>query len=207
MIQNNFCLDNLPSKWTTQDWPSLLVFYHDYYNSVKPQGIGKKDSPHQPSFDREAHQKRIKLWFENPVKYQKEIEKEQLKCSGKCLYHLSKSHPTENCHVKKEIDKALGIKKQAIPQVVTAPTGQLRHITEEIFKDAEDDVMTAVESPDFGNDTNEVSLLYFARLSKHYLRLVTTNPTVAEGPHHPIPFPVIADSGANYHMFCERSFF
>jgi hypothetical protein len=36
---------------------------------------------------------------------------------------------------------------------------------------------------------------------------VTTNPTVAEGPHHPIPFPVIADSGANYHMFCERSFF
>ena len=107
----------------------------------------------------------------------------------------------------KAIDKTLGIRSATVPQVVTAPTGQLRHIMEELYEDAADDVLTVVESSDIGNDTNEESLLYFAHLSKHYLRLVTTNPTVAEGPHHPIPFPVIADSGANYHMFCERSFF
>jgi len=33
-IQNNFCLDNLPLKWKTQDWPSLLALCRGYYNLV-----------------------------------------------------------------------------------------------------------------------------------------------------------------------------
>jgi hypothetical protein len=33
-IQNNFRLENLPVKWNTQDWPTLLVLCCNYYNSV-----------------------------------------------------------------------------------------------------------------------------------------------------------------------------
>jgi hypothetical protein len=74
-LQNNFRLGNLPRKWETQDWPTLLILYRDYYNSIKPHGINKRDLP-QVSFDREAHQKKIKLWFSNPVKYAKDIDAE-----------------------------------------------------------------------------------------------------------------------------------
>jgi hypothetical protein len=206
-IQNNFHLENLPKKWNTQDWPSILVLCRDYFNSIKPQGVGKKESsPHLP-FDCEAHQHKIKMWFGNPAKHRKDIVKEQLQYPGKCLYHLSKTHSTDNCHVIKAIDKTLGIRSATVPQVVTAPTGQLRHIMEELYEDAADDVLTVVESSDIGNDTNEESLLYFAHLSKHYLRLVTTPSSTVDVPRHTFQFPVIADSGANYHMFHERCFF
>jgi hypothetical protein len=33
-IQNNFHLDNLPLKWKTQHWPSLLALCRGYYNLV-----------------------------------------------------------------------------------------------------------------------------------------------------------------------------
>jgi hypothetical protein len=48
-------------------------------------------------------------------------------------------------------------------------TGQLRHLTEEVYEDAVDlDVVDAsLDQP--SNDTNEVDLLYFARVSNHYL--------------------------------------
>jgi hypothetical protein len=84
-------------------------------------------------------------------------------------------------------------------------TGQLRHITEESYEEPEfEDV---VEEEDVsGNDTNEDALLYFARLSKHYLRLVK-NPSESSQSRHTMTFPVIADSGANYHMFRDRQFF
>jgi len=146
-IQNNFHLGNLPAKWATQDWPSILILCHDYYNSVKPQGLTKHDSSSHPTIDQEAHQKKIK--------------------------HLSKSHTTDDCHVKEECERNLGNKKPTVPQVVTTNIGQMHHITEDVFADAAEDNVTIVESSDLGNDTNEDSLLYFARLSKHYLCLVT----------------------------------
>jgi predicted nucleic acid-binding protein len=43
-VQNNFRLGNLPTEWTVQDWPSILVLCRDYYNSIHPQGIPKKDN-------------------------------------------------------------------------------------------------------------------------------------------------------------------
>jgi len=94
--------------------------------------------------------------------------------------------------------------------LITTTTGQLRHITEEHFEqfeDVDDDIVTIVEPEDQGNDTNEESLLYFARLSKHYLRLVTAPSSQVTIQRHATSFPVIADSGANYHMFRDRSFF
>jgi len=206
-LQNNFRLDNLPPKWTTQDWPTILVLCRDYYNSVKPQGLSKHGLS-TPTFDREAHQQKIKLWFANPGKFSKELENEQKKYPGKCVYHLSKSHPTEKCHIKRELDKSIPTnQRQPVPNVITTPVRQLRHVTEEVFDVEEDDMVTTVEPIEFVNDTNEESWLYFARLSRHYLRLVTATSSKDLVPHHNMPFPVIADSGANYHMFRDQSFF
>jgi hypothetical protein len=56
------------------------------------------------------------------------------------------------------------------------------------------------------NDTNKESLLYFARLSKHYVRIVK-NSNQCVPAQHLMPYLVIADSGANYHMFKDKAFF
>jgi hypothetical protein len=57
------------------------------------------------------------------------------------------------------------------------------------------------------NDTNKDALLYFERLSKHYLHLVKSSPSAQQFSRHGMKFPVIADSGANYHMFRDKVFF
>jgi hypothetical protein len=67
--------------------------------------------------------------------------------------------------------------------------------------DDNDDCVTSID-----NDTNEADLLYFVRVSNHYLHLVN-NYSSSSSPRHTMQFPVIADSGANYHMFKEREFF
>jgi hypothetical protein len=75
-IQNNFRINNLPDEWKTQDWPALLTLYRDYYNSVKLQGVLCKNISNikDQSFDREAHQKKVREWFMSPQKFGKEIE-------------------------------------------------------------------------------------------------------------------------------------
>jgi hypothetical protein len=85
-------------------------------------------------------------------------------------------------------------------------SGQLRHITEEMFADASDG-NDREDSVDESNDTNEADLLYFARVSNHYLRLVKAAHGQDLLSRHQVKFPVIADSGANYHMFKEPEFF
>jgi hypothetical protein len=57
------------------------------------------------------------------------------------------------------------------------------------------------------NDTKEDGLLYFAHLTNHYLRLARVSNTISCIPRHHMKFPVIADSGANFHMFKEKEFF
>ncbi len=57
------------------------------------------------------------------------------------------------------------------------------------------------------NDTNEEDLNYFARLTNHYLRLVKSSPDKSTLSRHSMKYPVIADSGANFHMFKESEFF
>jgi hypothetical protein len=63
------------------------------------------------------------------------------------------------------------------------------------IKDESDDVTS--------NDTNEVDLLYFSRVSNHYLRLVKNDHLKSFRSRHHI---VIIDSGANFHMFKDREF-
>ncbi len=211
-IQNNFRINNLPVDWQTQDWPTLLGLCRDYYNSVKPQLSSGRRQPNptgtQP-FDRDAHQKKVRDWFLNPAKFSKEIESAQQQHPGKCIYHLSKTHSTEKCFVKVECDKLLATKKSASQQAdrqVSAP-GQLRHITEDLidFEELDDSDVALVDI--LSNDTNEDALIYFARMSNHYLRLANVSGSSTECSRHPMKYPVIADSGANYHMFKEREFF
>jgi len=90
-IQNNFRIGNLPSAWNTQDWPTPLMLCRDYYNSVKPGSFNHRSSQNtiEQGFDLEAHQKKVKEWFMSPVKFCHEIEAEQKRHPGKCIYHLS----------------------------------------------------------------------------------------------------------------------
>ncbi len=87
-------------------------------------------------------------------------------------------------------------------------TGQLCHLTEDTFEVAiamDDSVDSADSTP---NDTNEADLLYFACVTNHYLCLVRKIPDQPVDTHcHPTNFPIIADRGANFHMFREKEFF
>jgi hypothetical protein len=212
-IQNNFRINNLPSKWSTQNWPQLLTLCRDYYNSVKPKISTNRIQTNTTDgqFDREAHQKKVKSWFMNPVKFCQEIEREQNCHPGKCIYHLAKSHPTEKCGVKIECDEILAERKKSkspTPSTsATTTTGQIRHITEEQFVDTESEEIIETMSDNNGNDTNDDALYYFARLSNHYLRLVKSSNQDTLPSRHTMRYPVIADSGANFHMFRDKEFF
>jgi hypothetical protein len=50
-------------------------------------------------------------------------------------------------------------------------SGHLRHITEDLAEDDHDDSQDD-EAEELGNDTNDASLQYFARITNHYLRTV-----------------------------------
>jgi hypothetical protein len=179
-LQNNYRLGTIAEEWKTQDWPTLLVLCRDFYNSVNPKGPSKRgresESDNRMSeADRNAHHKKIKTWFLNPSRYKSELDAEQKKHHGKCIYHLSRSHTTENCHVKKECDATVaGRGSSNNPSSNSASTtGQLRHITEESFEDAIDDQVVD-SSEDVPNDTNEDNLHYFSRVTQ----------TQCEIPHH-----------------------
>jgi spore coat protein CotF len=117
--------------------------------------------------DRTAHHKKIKSYFLNPIWYKSELEAEQKKHAGKCVYHLSKTHTTENCHVKKECDKVFASRSTSSSTASASnnSTGQLRHLTEDVFEDAcGDHIEDSIE--DESNDANEESLNYFSRVQR-----------------------------------------
>jgi hypothetical protein len=210
-IQNNFRIGNLPEEWKTQDWAKLLVLCRDYSNSINPQGSSKKNTSQDSNFssqaDRMAHHKKIKLWFLNPMKYCKELESEQKKHGGKCIYHLSSTHATEDCHIKKDCDCQLAEKTSTPGVPISGTSGRLRNLKEDM-PEADTEEELSENLPDMTtNDTNEDDLYYFARLTNHYLRLVKSSPSLSTTSRHLMQYPVIADSGANFHMFKEKEFF
>jgi hypothetical protein len=88
-IQNNYHIDNLPLKWPTKDWLTILVLCHNFYHSFKPQGIQpSKNNFSAHNVNHLTHQKKVKEWFLHPAKYCKEIASEQRKCPNKYIYHL-----------------------------------------------------------------------------------------------------------------------
>ncbi len=157
----------------------MLILCRDYYNSVKPFGSSKKEvsnpgaGGHNASFDRLSHQKKVRQWFMQPTKYCQEIQKEQLKYPDMCIFHLSKTHITDDCHVKKECDKNRTSKSSAgngssSGQTTNLP-GQLRHLTETLeFEDAVDEVVSDSVDDSTINDTNQEVLNYFSRVTNHY---------------------------------------
>jgi hypothetical protein len=131
------------------------------------------------------------------------LESEQQKYVGKCVYHLCDTHPTMHCNVKRECEKLLASKTSASSS--SAETGQLCHITDELFEDATSESEDVVDSAVLTNDTNEASLHYFACVTNHYLHLFKSSTTV--NPRHAMQYPIIADSGTNYPMFRDPEFF
>jgi hypothetical protein len=167
-----------------------------------------RDTPPNTDYNTKmAQQKKVKEWFLQPSKFAKDITREQQKYPDMCIFHLSKSHCTDNCYLKKECDKVRSQPKESNVKSSTtcgATVGQLRHVTEYMYEDAvETDVPE--DTQDESNDTNEADLLYFARLTNHYLRLVKTSK--GTNIRHSMKYPVIVDSGANFHMFRDREFF
>jgi hypothetical protein len=94
------------------------------------------------------------MWFMNPGKYCQEIENCQNRYPGHCIYHLAKSHPTEKCGVKKECDELVAGRKNSRSSGNNSSTpGQLRHITEVSYEEAEFEDVVEQEVVS-GNDTN-----------------------------------------------------
>jgi hypothetical protein len=118
-------------------WPTLRVLCRDFYNSVHPSGNLPKDNSQDGSADRiTQHRKKVKQWFLNPTRYSKEIDAEQAKHPGPCIYHLSSSHPTETCHIKIDCDKKASTKKPGganLTSTTAVANGHLRYITGDIF--------------------------------------------------------------------------
>jgi hypothetical protein len=146
----------------------------------------------------------------SPDKYKAELATEQLKHAGKCIYHLTKNHPTSNCFIKKECEKLLANCK---PQTSNGASGtqtsqgQLHHLMEEQIEEevvGVDDVADSLLESSC-NDTNEADLYYFAHISNHYLHLVKSRDS--PGTHHQMDYPIIANSEANFHMFKNLAFF
>jgi hypothetical protein len=77
-------------------------------------------------------------------------------------------------------------------------------ITDDVVEDvlAEDTVDASID--DVSNDTNGDGWIYFAHMTNHYLCLVKSSSSQSR---HEMRYPIIADSGANYHMFKKRDFF
>jgi hypothetical protein len=165
-IQINFRIGNLPSEWNSQDWPTLLILCCNDSNSIDSQ---KWTSVIcllilQPLLSLIVPLIIRRYWFPHPIMYCLEIEVEQQKHVGKCIYHLSKSHLTSECNVKKECDKILAKKKVSGTSASTSvSSGHLRNLKEEVFEDAimDDSCDTLLVSD--SNDTNENDLYYFAR--------------------------------------------
>jgi len=156
-----------------------------------------------------TQQKKVRDWFLDPIKYCKEIDHEQKTYPDKCIYHLTKSHPTQDCSVKRECERIRAQKSSGVSQnqSSTNSSGRLHHITNDVFEDAvlPDDLLVADETT--GNDTKEDTLLYFACISNHYLHLVKNSSSPVQLPHHIMSCSIIIDSGANYHMFRDKAFF
>ena len=111
--------------------------------------------------------------------------------------------------MKKECDKIVHFKKSSsLSFNQPVKTRNLHHITEDIFEDAAEVIVSDFQSEEVpDNDTNEDALLYFACVSRHYLHLVKSSLLNNVSPRHDMKYPVIADNGANFHILNDTEFF
>jgi hypothetical protein len=76
-----------------------------------------------------------------------------------------------------------------------------------MFEDEVAEDTVEVSTDDVSNDTNEDEWIFFAHMTNHYLCLVRSSSSENMLSRHEMRYPIIADSGANYHIFKEREFF
>ena len=114
-----------------------------------------------------------------------------------------------DCYMKKECDKIINSKKScSFSSDQNVKTGNLHHITEDIFENAAEVVVSDIHSDEVPpNDTNEGALLYFDHVSNHYIYLVKSSLPNNTSRRHDMKYPVIADSGANFYKFKDKAFF
>jgi hypothetical protein len=65
-----------------------------------------------------------------PRKYKAELEAEQKEDTEKCIYHLSDSHATEECNIKKECDRLIAQRLTSVTNKSSQSSGQLRNVKE-----------------------------------------------------------------------------
>jgi len=89
------------------------------------------------------------------------MEAEQAKHPGKCLYHLTKSHPTCDCYIKKECEELVATRK---PEglALTYCNWSTNNIKEELDEEIVDDDIT--DTFPESNDTNEKDLFLLSIL-------------------------------------------
>ncbi len=63
-------------------------------------------------------QHNTRIWFVNFMMYCKEMTVGQRHYADKCIYHLIKSHTTDECHVKHECIKLLADKREKGPPIL-----------------------------------------------------------------------------------------
>jgi hypothetical protein len=101
-----------------------------------------------------------------------EREAEQEKHSGKFLYHLTKSHPTSECYIKKECEKLLAAKRSndsnSSSTSNSITTGHLRNLKEDLDKEHIVDKEALIDTLPECNDTNKDDLIYFSHIKNHY---------------------------------------
>lgn len=168
-IQHNYRIGNLPPEWKTQDWPTLLMLCRNYSHSVNPQGLPKCDStPKIPTNNgnRAHHHKKIRQWFLNPEKYKSELAAEQQKHEGKCVYHLTDTHTTETCSIKKECDHIVSQRSLSNIGPTSPVSGHFCNVKEDVIEESVPDKMPEMHDPDC-NDTNDANLFYFVRMKNH----------------------------------------
>jgi hypothetical protein len=117
-------------------------------------------------------------------------------------HHLSDTHPTESCSIKKECDRIIA---QRSTTTTSQSSGHLRNVKEDLLDEQVHEELTDMLPESDSNDTNDAELFYFVRVRNHCLHLMQSSSSIQT--RHEMQYPIIADSGANFHMFREREFF
>jgi hypothetical protein len=153
------------------------------------------------SVDSVEHHNKVKQWSLNPTQFCHEMESKQKYPSWQMYLPLSITHPTEECAVKKNVVIYWWWNVREVPLCLLLLNllgmYERGYILRYCFS------WWCLWYWGATNDTNKDDVYYFAWMTHHYLCLVKASPTLSVYSRHQMKFPIITDSGANFHMFKE----
>ncbi len=106
----------------------------------------------------------MRQWFLNPEKYKAELAAEQKKHEGKCIYHLTGTHPKETCSIKKECDRLIAQRSSSAGGSLPQSSGHLRNVKEEVLEEPVFEEVPDMLPDSDSNLTNDDDLFYFVRM-------------------------------------------